>query len=220
MLSWNTITQTQRNWDQTRPITHEQAQTIAERVRSTLTKQNIPWYDVYYTIDPHLIAEMYSVSKEISNDQGQLNAPMLVWFAHDEQYVRNHIDSVNTNTHKYITTHDIKDKRTIDKNVAFSYGLAVAWTITAAVDLGYSAGATQCFDNDVMQQCLVDKSNGDFDASVNMISGVHGVRISSHIVGIGHARTDLPHNQTVTSSVSVPRLPNVKRVFQIGRKGT
>lgn len=211
MLSWNTITQTQRNWDQTRPITHEQAQTIAERVRSTLTKQNIPWYDVYYTIEPKLIAEMYSVSKEISNDQGQLNAPMLVWFAHDEQYVRNHIDSVNDNHHKYITNYDIKDKRTIDKNVAFSYGLAVAWTITAAVDLGYSAGATQCFDDGVMQQRLVDKSNGDFDS---------GVKISSHIIGIGHARTDLPHNQPITSSVSVPRLPNVKRVFQIGRKGT
>lgn len=220
MLSWNTITQTQRNWDQTRPITHEQAQTIAERVRSTLTKQNIPWYDVYYTIDPRLIAEMSSVAKEMSNDQGQLNAPMLVWFAHDEQYVRNHIDSVNDNTHNYITNYDIKDKHTIDKNVAFSYGLAVAWTITAAVDLGYSAGATQCFDDGVMQQRLADKSNGDFNTSVNMISGERGVKISGVMIGIGHARTDLPHNQTVTSSVSVPRLPNVKRVFQIGRKGT
>ena len=212
MLNWDIITQTQRNWDQTRPITQEQAQAIAERVRSTLTKQNIPWYDVYYTIDPRLISAMFNVSKQISNDQGQLNAPMLVWFAHDEQYVRNHIKSVNTDNDLYITNDDIKDEYTRNKNVSFSYGLAVAWTITAAVDLGYSAGATQCYDDDVMQQLLIDKSNGNFDTSINMISGV--------MVGIGHARKDLPHNLPIDTSVSVQRLPNVKRVFHIGRKGT
>ena len=219
MINWNTITKTQRNWDQTRPITQEQAQAIAERVRSTLTKQNIPWYDVYYTIDPKLISAMFDVSRQISNDQGQLNAPMLVWFAHDEQYVRNHIKSVNTDN-IYIASDDIKNKSTINRNVSFSYGLAVAWTITAAVDLGYSAGATQCYDNDVMQQLLIDKSNGDFDTSINMITGFHGVKISGVMVGIGHAREDLPHNQPRDTSVSVPRLPNVKRVFHIGRKGT
>jgi hypothetical protein len=220
MLNWNTITQTQRNWDQTRPITQEQAETIAERVRSTLTKQNIPWYDVYYTINSKLIGDMHRVSKEISNDQGQLNAPMLVWFAHDEQYVRNHIKSVNTDNNLYIANDDIKDESTINRNVNFSYGLAVALTITAAVDLGYSAGATQCYDDDVMQQLLIDKSNGDFDTSINTITGVHGVKISGVIVGIGHARKDLPHNLPTDTSVSVPRLPNVKRVFHIGRKGT
>ena len=213
MLNWDTITKTQRNWDQTRPITQEQAQAIAERVRSTLTKQNIPWYDVYYTIDPKLITAMFNVSKQISNDQGQLNAPMLVWFAHDEQYVRQHISKVNgSKTVPDITDNDLKDHQTQLKNINFSYGLAVAWTITAAVDLGYSAGATQCYDDDVMQQLLIDKSNGDFDTTS------HGVSISGVVVGIGHAIKDLPHNHV--SPHQVAPLPNVKRIFQVGRKGT
>ena len=197
MLNWNTITRTQRNWDYDKPVSDEDAELIAERIRTTLTKQNIPYYDVYYTVNPKHIQAIFEISQLQSNTQGQLKAPMLVWFAHDRQYC---IDYIKNDV-------QIPNKDMQKQKVHFSFGLAVAWTITAAVDMGYCAGASQCFDNELVAKYLNENTPYTFNVD-NVLSNV--------IVGIGHPG---PTNYKVTlkGRLQIHNLgqPNVKRKFKV-----
>lgn len=209
MLNWDTITRTQRNWNYDKPVSDEDARLIVDRVRSTLTKQNIPYYDVYYTVNPEHIQAIFEISKLESNTQGQLQAPMLVWFAHDKDYARNYIDSGGNNygESKLISLGDKKQKY-----MYFSFGLAVAWTITAAVDLGYRAGASQCFDNEKLVKYLNDNTPYTF--------GDHN-KLSEVMIGIGHPSNNprLEKHYALLDEKGIKRychgFPNVKRKFEV-----
>lgn len=205
MLNWNTITRTQRNWDYDKPVSEEDAELIVERVRTTLTKQNIPYYDVYYTVNPEHIQAIHKISTQESATQGQLKAPMLVWFAHDKHHAEQYIDEgVNINGEPNLISQGDKKQ----KYMYFSFGLAVAWTITAAVDIGYCAGASQCFDNESVAVYLNNNTPYTFDDN-NILSDV--------IVGIGHPQ--LEKNFVALDDKGKQRyvygFPNAKRKFKV-----